>query len=175
MKSFKKWFFIILINPHVHFDRDNLYLDNKRTKLQSDNYIYYLHEGYKLSLQQTDYGMCLIIGVKNKIKGEFTVYDKSYENGKNIRSARQAAEKLIGRRFIPELSSRNQQIYDIDFDKTPDNTTRNHKGKTYTYYDFYKKILNIEIKDRKQPLIDVGLKDTKYKQKPKYYVPNYVL
>ena len=139
---------ILLINPNVHFDRDNLYLENKKTEIKCGSNTYYLHDGFKLSLQQTDYGMCLIIGIKNKIKDEFTVYDKLYENGKNIRSARQTAETLIGRRFIPELSSRNQQIRHIDFDKTPDNTTRNHKGRTYIYYDFYKKILNIEIKDR---------------------------
>ena len=99
---------ILLINPNVHFDRDNLYLENKKSIIKSDNSIYYLHEGYKLSLQQTDYGMCLIIGVKNKIKGEFSVYDKLFENGKDMTSLRQSAKALIGRRFIPELSSRNQ-------------------------------------------------------------------
>ena len=33
------------------------------------------------------------------------------------------------------------------------------------------KVWNIEIKDKKQPLILVDVKDPQYKEKPKYYVP----
>ena len=46
-----------------------------------------------------------------------------------------------------------------------------YKQETLSYYNYYKKIRNIEIKDRKQPLIFVDVRDPQYKEKPKYYVP----
>ena len=116
---------------------------------------------------QADIGICLAIGVKNKIKGDFTVLDyinTYYDDDK-------ALEKLEGRRFIPKEASRSQLISYIDFDKNPVNTTRNYKQVTYNYADYYDKIWKLEVKDKKQPLIAVDIKDPKFKEKKKYYVP----
>ena len=154
---------ILQANPQVHFDRDNLYLDCQKYPVNSNGACrYFIDDGYKISIQQADCGICLIIGVKKKIKGNFTVYDmmkKPYKT--NIKS-------LIGRRFIPFEGSRHQQITEIDIDRNPINTTKNYKHKTRTYYEYYKKILNIEIKDKKQPLI---LTSTRNYSRPKYYIP----
>lgn len=84
---------ILQANPNVHFDRDNLYLDNPKEEIIGENK-YYIHDGYKISIQQADYGICLIVGVKYKIKGQFTVYDLIMD--KEIDN-----EDLVGRRFIP--------------------------------------------------------------------------
>ena len=78
---------------------------------------------------------------------------------------------MIGRRFISYEGSRSQVIADINFDRNPIKSTRNYKQETYNYYDYYKKIWNIEIKDLKQPLIKVDIKGPLYKEKPKYYIP----
>ena len=61
---------ILSTNPYVHFDRDNLYLENKKEKVEAKHNSYYIHDGYKISIQQASIGICLIIGVKNKIKGK---------------------------------------------------------------------------------------------------------
>ena len=64
-------------------------------------------------------------------------------------------EDLVERRFIPFEGSRHQQIFKIDKDRNPINTNRNHNQHSYTYYNYYKEVLDIEIKDKKQPLIVV--------------------
>lgn len=157
---------ILSANPYVHFDRDNLYLENKKEEINAYNNTYYIHDGYKISIQQAAIGLCLIIGVKNKIKGKLTVLDyiKDANNDEEI-------ENLYGRRFIPYEGSRSQVIGYIDYDRNPVNTIRNYKQETLSYYNYYLKIWNIEIKDKNQPLIFVNVRDPQYKEKPKYYVP----
>ena len=86
---------ILSANPYVHFDRDNLYLENKKAEIKGYNNSYYIHDGYKISIQQAAIGLCLIIGVKNKIKGKLTVLDYIKNNND------EEIENLIGRRFIP--------------------------------------------------------------------------
>ena len=154
---------ILQANPNVHFDRDNLYLENKKQKVEGAKN-YYVHDGYKISIQQAECGICLIIGVKYKIKGDFTVYDMLKEVD---------IEDLIGRRFIPFEGSRHQQIYEIDTDRNPMNTNRNYESKSYTYYEYFKEVLGVEIKDIKQPLILVGPKKFNDKKpvNQKWYVP----
>ena len=157
---------ILSANPYVHFDRDNLYLENKKEEIKAYNNNYYIHDGYKISIQQAAIGLCLIIGVKNKIKGKFTVLDYI-----NDAKSDEDIEKLFGRKFIPYEGSRAQTIGYIDYDRNPVNTIRNYRQKTLSYFDYYKKIWNIQIYDRKQPLIIVDVRDPQYKEKPKCYVP----
>ena len=148
---------ILSANPFVHFDRDNLYLENMKKKVvnKNNNSIYNVHDGYKISIQQADDGIYLAIGVKNKIKGQFTIYDflKKKEN-------------LKGRKFIPNEGSRHQVIHGFNIDKNPMNTEIKYKNESITLFQYYKKYFKIEIKDKYQPLIEV-----KFKEKIKYYVP----
>ena len=137
---------ILQANPNVHFDRDNLYLENEKKEVKGETNKYFVHDGYKISIQQTDIGICLIIGIKNKIKGQFTVYDMIKDNEDNL-------EEFCGRRFIPFEGSRHQQIFEIDKDRNPMNTYKNYNGHSMSYYDYYKEVLNIQIKDKNQPLI----------------------
>ena len=156
---------ILSANPFVHFDRDNLYLENKKEEINGNQNSYFLHDGYKISLQKADIGLCLVIGVKNKIKGKFSVLDLIKNNTK------EENENLEGRRFIPFEGSRSQIISYIDYDKNPINTIRNYNQETLNYYNYYEKIWNKKIKDKKQPLIIVNVRDPQYKEKPKCYVP----
>ena len=57
---------ILSDNPYVHFDRDNLYLENKKKEIKGYNNSYYVHDGYKICIQQVVSGSCLIIGIKIK-------------------------------------------------------------------------------------------------------------
>jgi hypothetical protein len=180
---------ILSANPNVHFDRDNLYLEDidqnerknqgekikngeedvKTEVVSSNNNTYYIHDGYKISVIQADIGICLAIGIKNKIKGDFTVLD--YISNLDDQNFDEAIDNLTGRRFIPKEASRSQVISYIDYDRNPINTTRNYKQVTYNYKDYYEKIWKMEVKDKEQPLIAVDIKDPKFKQKKKYYVP----
>ena len=156
---------ILQANKNVHFDRDNLYLENKKKEIKGENNKYFIHDGYKISIQQTDIGICLIIGIKNKIKGQFTVLDM-IKRGVSL-------DDLCGRRFIPFEGSRHQQIYEFSKDRNPMNTVRQCDGHSMTYYDYYKKELKYEIKDKEQPLIIVINKKNKISSNNsiKYYIP----
>jgi len=160
---------ILSANPYVHFDRDNLYLENKKEEIKGYNNSYYIHDGYKISIQQAAIGLCLIIGVKNKIKGKLTILD--YINNNND----EEIENLIGRRFIPYEGSRSQIIADIDYDRNPVNTIRNYRQQTFSYLDYYEKVWNIEIKDKKQPLILVDVKDPNIKKSLNIMFLNYAI
>ena len=140
-------------------------MENKKEEVKGYQNSYYIHDGYKISIQQASIGICLIIGVKNKIKGKLSVLD--FINFKN----KEENYKLNGRRFIPYEGSRSQVISYIDFDRNPIKTTRNYKQETYNYYNYYDKIWNIKIKDKTQPMIIVDVKDPQYKEKSKCYVP----
>ena len=73
-------------------------------------------------------------------------------------------EEFCGRRF----RSRHQQIFEIDKDRNPMNTYKNYNGPSMSYYDYYKNVLNIQIKDKNQPLIVVVNRKNKYLGNPKY-------
>ena len=43
---------ILSANPNVHFDRDNLYLENEKEEVICNHNSYYIHEGYKISIHK---------------------------------------------------------------------------------------------------------------------------
>ena len=143
---------ILTTNPNVKFDRDNLYLENNPQKIVGKGQTYFVHDGYKLSLKETEVGLCLVIGIKNKIIGDLSVYDaikdKKYNYGDNMD---ERINNIIGKRFVPNDASKSKVIFDINTDRTPKNTNRNHEGKTYTFCEFFEKVLNKKITDEKQP------------------------
>ena len=165
---------ILTTNPNVKFDRDNLYLENNPVKIVGKGQTYFVHDGYKLSLKETEVGLCLIIGIKNKIIGDLSVYDaindKKYNYGEDID---ERIENLIGKRFVPNNSSKSKIIFDINRDKTPKNTNRNHEGKSYTFCEFFEKVLNKKITDENQPMIEVKVKGPEGEEKFDYYVPEF--
>jgi hypothetical protein len=133
---------ILTTNPNVKVDKDNFYLENKFQKIKGKSQIYYIHDGYKLSLKQTEEGLCLIIGIKNRVKGDLSVYDAlndpAYNYGETLD---ERIENLIGKRFVPEGSTKSKVIYDISKDRTPKNTTINTFKETYSnYITYYEKV-----------------------------------
>ena len=81
---------------------------------------------------------------------------------------------MIGKRFVPEGSSKSKQIYDISQDKTPSNKSINYGKETYTnYIKFFKDVLKKEIKYPHQPMILVKRKGPENETKFSYYVPEF--
>jgi len=66
---------ILLTYENEKFDRDNLYLEKSPKKAKGYHQIYSIHDGYKLSLKPTENSLCLIFGIKNKMKGDISIYD----------------------------------------------------------------------------------------------------
>ena len=166
---------ILLTNPNVRFDKDNLYLEGKDNIkiVKGKNQKYYIHDGFKLSLKSTDNGLLLIIGIKNKIKGELSIYDILMDENINNYGEDQdeRIEKLIGLRFIEDGFSKSKIISDIKFNAT--NATRNHGGKTYKIFEYYKEVLKKDITDKNQPLVCVEVKGDGDGKKFLYYASEY--
>jgi len=166
---------ILTTNPNVKVDKDNFYLENNPQKIDGTGQSYYIHDGYKLSLKQTEVGLCLIVGIKNRVKGDLNVYDAlMYEDRNYGYDIEERIENLIGKRFVPEGSSKSKQIYDISQDKTPSNKSINYGKETYTnYIKFFKDVLKKEIKYPHQPMILVKRKGPENETKFSYYVPEF--
>ena len=166
---------ILTTNPNVKVDKDNFYLESNPHKIKGTGQSYYIHDGYKLSLKQTESGLCLIVGIKIRVKGDLNVYDAlMYEKCNYGDDLEERIENLIGKRFVPEGSSKSKQIYDISQDKNPSNTSINYGKETYTnYIKFFKDILKKEIKHPDQPMILVKCKGPEKEIKFNYYVPEF--
>ena len=149
---------ILLTNPNVKFDRDNLYLENDPVKIEGTNQNYFIHDGYKLSLKNTENGLCLIIGIKNKIKGDISIYDILMDENSNDYGdeLEDRIDTLIGLTFTEDGCSKSKKIYDIKHN--PTNVTRNYNGKTYSIFEYYENVLKKKINDKNQPLICVEVK-----------------
>ena len=163
---------ILTTNPNVKVDRDNFYLENQSKPIKGIKQKYNIHDGYKISLKQTEEGLCLIIGIKNRVKGDLNVYDaltnKEFNFGK---TEEDRIENLIGKRFVPDYSTRSKVIYDIRKDRNPKNMTINHEKETYNYVDFYNTVFEYEIKDENQPMIQVEYKHSGGETRYGWFVP----
>jgi len=164
---------ILTTNPNVKVDKDNFYLENRYEEIKGLKQTYNIHDGYKLSLKQTEEGLCLIIGIKNRVKGDLNVYDALMDKKFNFgETEEERIENLIGKRFVPEKGTKSKVIYDINKDRTPMNTNINHGKETYTnYVDFYEKVFDITIKNKNQPMIQVEYKKPEGETKYGWFVP----
>ena len=166
---------ILTTNPNVKVDRDNFYLENRYEEIEGIEQTYYVHDGYKLSLKQTEEGLCLIIGIKNRVKGNLNVYDaltnEKFNYGEDLE---ERIENLVGKRFVPDEGSKSKIIYDIRTDRTPENTSINHSGETFSnYIEFYNKVFHKKIKYPKQPMIQVEYRHSQDDIKYGWYVPEF--
>jgi hypothetical protein len=172
---------ILLTNPTVKVDKDNYILEENPKepeypyKIKGIGQTYTIYDGYKLSLKQTESGLCLIVGIKNRIKGDISVYDALMDEdssyGENLE---ESIENLIGKRFIPDGSTKSKIIYDIDKELTPKNTNKYYESQSYSnYVDFFKKVFNKDIQDHDQPMIMVKVRGPDKEDKFIYYVPEF--
>ena len=171
---------ILTTNPNVKVDKDMFYLEKDPTKKEypqkivGEGQTYFIYVGYKLSLKQTENGLCLIVGIKNRIKGDLSVYDALINSDCNYGyDMDESIENLVEKRFVPYGSSKSKVIYDIDKDRTPSNTSRNYGKESKNYIDFFKKEFGKEIKHPDQPMILVRVKGAEGELQFNYYVPEF--
>ena len=166
---------ILTTNPNVKVDRDNFYLENNPKKVEGTGQTYFIHDGYKLSLKQTEVGLCLIVGIKNRIKGDLNVYDALMDEERNYgEDLNERIENLIGKRFVPEGSTKSKLIYDIDKDLTPKNSSTNYGKELFpNFIEFFQKVFKKKVEHEDQPLILVKVKGPQGEEKLNKYVPEF--
>ena len=121
---------------------------------------------------ETTKGNYLNVTLKNKIIQNNTILDylkeRKYFDSKNHESI---AKDLIGRSFKVSYSKRNYKIFDILFNRNPNNQTFNYEGGSVKLIDYYQNIKKIKIRDEEQPIIAVKVKGPQDEYKMLYFIP----
>ena len=126
------------------------YNKNYKQEIRGINFAMDLYPGFITSLINTNDGNYLCVNLKNKILGKETVLDYIKNPKNNIKN-------LIGKTFKVKYNKRTYKIHDISLDINPSNQeiTLNNTNESINLIKYYKKTYNIDIKDKKQPLIVV--------------------
>ena len=159
---------IIMKNPKVikFHDRTLFEIDlNNITNINNQNKFY---SGYMTSANITESGLYMLVNNVNKLITGKTVLEKMRELRSKFRDQNIPESEVLQKikdyfkyhKTVLTMygSLRTYKIYDIDFDKTPINTTINYKDKegkktTIPLFNYYKNQYQIDIKTKEQPLL----------------------
>ena len=158
---------ILSSNPNLDFYRNLFVNRTNRREISGGKERVDFFPGFTTSFVYTMNGSFLNVTLKNKILSIDTILDYLEENKYNDKKNQQKIkDDLIGRSFKVGYAKRNYRIDDIDFQKNPENTTINRDGHSMNLLNYYKIAHDIQIKNKKQPLIVVKSNDTKI-----YFIP----
>ena len=162
--------FIIMRNPKVIKFRDGTVVNVSNMNIQpinesKENTVY---KGYMTSVQITDNGFFIRINDVNKILSGKSAYRKIMEiRNNNKEKGHIEVRSLINEYFQTHRTVlakygnlRTYKINNIDFDKTPKNTSLKLKDingniNTVSLINYYRNQYGIIIKDENQPLLEV--------------------
>ena len=158
---------ILSSNPDLEFYR-NLFVNKKNKKeISSGKVRVDFFPGFTTSFVYTMSGSFLNVTLKNKILSVDTILDYLVEhNYTDKRNHDKIKDELVGRSFKVKYAKRNYTIDDITFQKNPENTTINRDGHSMNLLKYYKEAHNIDIQNKKQPLIVVKNNDQSI-----YFIP----
>ena len=148
----------------IKFENDRMIMKAHKDKniLNNDNST--IFKGYYTSLQITENGLYMMV---LSIPGK-TMLEKINQIKDENKSLSNSEIMLLIKEFIMNHnivltsygSKKVYKIHSIDFDRTPSNTSFNHKNQkrineTITIMNYYENKYNIMIKDKNQPLLSV--------------------
>lgn len=110
--------------------------------------------GYVTSVDEYEGGLMLCCDVSHRLLCQKTVLDTLIEifqqNNKDFQE--NAKKALLGSVVLTRYNNRTYRIDDIRFDQNPLSTFK-YKNSDISYYEYYRSSHNIEIKDKRQPLL----------------------
>ena len=170
---------IILTNPNVERFKDTYIMVDKGEEIDvNEESSFTFYPGYKTSFVETDRGNFLNVVLTHKFIRNQTILDyiERFGNINNKSVQEEINAELIGRSFKVCYSKanyrkRNYIINEILFDRNPVNQHFSHEGVTYTLVKYYQQAYNIDIKDKKQPLILVRKKGPQDNMLNLYFIP----
>ena len=166
---------ILHSNTKLEFYKDIFVMKDEKVSINIQEVAVDFYPGFTTSFVETDKGNYLTVTLKHKIIQKKTVLDYLNENGYKSREDKEAIkEKLKNAIFKDRYIGKNYKITDIDFDRNPENTTFDFKGKSTRIIDYYKEKYNITIKNKKQPLILVCKGPADENKSKLYFVPELV-
>jgi aubergine-like protein len=153
---------ILKANPKVEFYKDIFVLEGE--KIIYDEYEPLMFcPGFLTSFVETKEGNFLNVALKNKIYQTQTLYDYVTDNNY---TRKEISDYLQGRTFRVTYSKKKYKIFEICFDKNPQNTNINYDGKTHKLYEYYRDVKKLPINHLNQPLI-------KIKNSNAYFIPEF--
>jgi len=111
--------------------------------------------GYVTAVDQYEGGLLLQCDVSHRVLRTETVRDVlsllKKRGGQDLQTA--AEKELLGISVLTKYNNLSYKIDGINWDMNPESTFTNSKGETMSFIDYYKRQYNLDIQDRKQPLL----------------------
>ena len=174
--SLTKQFIEILIkdilntNPKLENEKGLFVLKSDKKIIETDRVSINYYPGFTTRFIETESGNYINISLKNKIESSQNILEflkcRKYNNNKNIEKIK---DELIGRWFY--YGKKKYKIEDILIDRTPINQTIYIDGKSISILDYYKNMMNYDIKERHQPLILTFKKGPQGSKSNLYFIP----
>jgi aubergine-like protein len=113
-----------------------------------------LWPGYVTSIRQHEQEILLCCEISHKVMRMVTAMDilKNLASNSNADFRTAFAKEMIGATVLTSYNNKTYRVDDIDWNSNPMSTFETKNGPV-TYVDYYKKRYNIEIRDKKQPLM----------------------
>ena len=165
---------ILRSNPNLDFYKGLFVRRDQKKTIQTDRVSVNFYPGFTTSFMETDSGNYLNVTLKNKIISTDHILKFLKENNYNDKNNHnKIRDLLIGRSFKVSYAKKNYVIDDITFDANPENTDfKKDDGTTMNLVKYYKESHQIDIKDKKQPLILVKKYDPQLEiEKTLYFIP----
>jgi len=110
--------------------------------------------GYVTAIDHYEGGLLLQCDISHRVLRTETVRDALTALKKRGGDLKTEAEKaLLGVSILTRYNNASYKIDDIDWSMNPESTFTNSKGETMSFIDYYKRQYQIDIQDRKQPLL----------------------
>ncbi|XP_014208216.1 piwi-like protein Siwi [Copidosoma floridanum] len=111
--------------------------------------------GYVTSIRQHESGILLCSEISHKVMRTETILDVLMDcyrrNSRNYQ--KMFFDAVVGNIVITHYNNKTYRIHDVDFKVNPQSTFKKRDGTDIQYAEYYKERYNIEVKDRKQPLL----------------------
>lgn len=114
----------------------------------------FFRAGYVTAVDEYEGGLMLCLDVSHRVLCQTTALElmTNAYNSDPTTVKHNATTALLGAVVLTRYNNKTYRVDDIDFDHSPKDTF-SYRGRTISYLEYYKNEYNIEIKDRRQPLL----------------------
>ena len=165
---------ILHSNKNLEFYKDAFVMKEEKITIDNNGVKVDFYPGFTTSFVETERGNFLNVSLKHKIVQSKTILyylnENDYKKRDKKEEIREHLKKCV---FKDSYKGKNYKITDIDFDRNPENTSFINKenGMTMNLMAYYKAKYDIEIEDKKQPLIIVCKGPPEEEKNRLYFIP----
>ncbi|XP_054711719.1 piwi-like protein Ago3 [Uloborus diversus] len=110
--------------------------------------------GYVTAVQEYEGGIMLNCDASFRVLRTVTAYDVMNELSRQTSNMREVVLKnLVGCVVLTRYNNKTYRVDDVEWSMNPASKFATHDGSEISFFDYYKKSYDIQIKDMKQPLL----------------------